>query len=38
MLLPTTQLGVIPAELFGPLTEILAATPALDMVTIDELS
>ncbi|MFZ9629886.1 MAG: DUF6049 family protein, partial [Ilumatobacteraceae bacterium] len=38
VLLATTQLGVIPAELLGPLTEVLSSTPSLDIVTVDDLS
>jgi hypothetical protein len=38
LVLATPDIGVIPADLFGPLSAILAATPTLRPVTLEELS
>ena len=38
LVLATPDLGVIPADLFGPLSAILATTPTVRPVTLEELS
>lgn len=38
LVLATPDIGVIPADLFGPLSAILASTPTLRPVTLEELS
>lgn len=38
LVLATPDVGVIPADLFGPLSAILATTPTLRPVTLEELS
>jgi hypothetical protein len=38
LVLATPDIGVIPADLFGPLSAILAATPTLRPATLEELS